>query len=87
MTRRSGPSENDKALRDKIIGLGDMSHKKSDDSELQRKLVELERFRALLDQSNDAVFMLSLPSGCSLPCLGLARSTGLSAHALMARCL
>lgn len=63
MTRRSGPPENDKALRDKIIGLGDQSYKKSYYSELQRKLAELERFKALLDQSNDAVFMLSLPSG------------------------
>ncbi len=63
MVRRSPPTNDDKILREKVIGLGPHSHKKSYYSELQKKLAELERFRALLDRSNDAVFMLLLPSG------------------------
>ena len=49
-------------LREKIIGLGERSVRKSYYPELQQKLAELERFRALLDQSNDMVFLLLAPS-------------------------
>ena len=44
-------------LRDKIIGLGESSIQKSYYPELQKRLSELERFRALLDQSNDPIFL------------------------------
>ena len=50
-------------LRDKIIGLGEKSFQKSYYPELQRRLDELERFRALLDQSTDCYFLLKLPQG------------------------
>jgi PAS domain-containing protein len=50
-------------LRDKIIGLGESSIQKSYYPELQKRLGELERFRALLDQSNDPIFLLKIPSG------------------------
>ncbi len=51
------------SLRDKIIGLGESSFQKSYYPELQKRLGELERFRALLDQSNDPIFLLKIPSG------------------------
>ncbi len=51
------------SLRDKIIGLGESSIQKSYYPELQKRLGELERFRALLDQSNDPIFLLKIPSG------------------------
>lgn len=47
-------------LRDKIIGLGEHSFRKSYYPELQRRLTDLEQFRALLDESNDAIFLISL---------------------------
>lgn len=55
--------EDPQGLRDKIIGLGEKSIQKSYYPELQRKLSELERFRALLDQSTDFFFLIKLPSG------------------------
>ena len=60
----SEPSDKDRNdLRSRIIGLGERSHKKSYYPELMKKLKELERFRAILDQSNDCFFMLSFPEG------------------------
>jgi PAS domain S-box-containing protein len=50
------------ARREKIIGLGERSLRKTYYPELQQKLDELERFRALLDQSNDCIFLLHVPS-------------------------
>ncbi|MCK9150344.1 sensor histidine kinase [Methanobacterium alcaliphilum] len=58
------PSENfdewDK-LREKIIGFGEKSIQKSYYPELQERLNELERFKTLLDQANDAIFLIKLP--------------------------
>jgi len=51
------------SLRDKIIGLGESSIQKSYYPELQKRLGELERFHALLDQSNDPIFLLEISSG------------------------
>lgn len=56
-------NENWDSLRDKIIGLGESSIQKSYYPELQIRLGELERFRSLLDQSNDLIFLLKIPSG------------------------
>lgn len=56
-------NENWDSLRDKIIGLGESSIQKSYYPELQKRLGELERFRSLLDQSNDLIFLLKIPSG------------------------
>lgn len=50
-------------LREKVIGLGERSTQKSYYPELQQRLAQLERFRALLDQANDAIFLLQVPSG------------------------
>ncbi len=57
----SQPDESEK-LRDKIIGLGERSYRKSYYPELQQKLADLERFKTLLDQINDAIFLIEMPS-------------------------
>ncbi|HWP96537.1 MAG TPA: PAS domain S-box protein [Syntrophomonadaceae bacterium] len=49
-------------LREKLIGLGESSFRKSYYPELQQRQQDLERFRALLDQSNDAIFLIQIPS-------------------------
>ena len=56
-------SDNWEDKREQIIGLGEHSLKKSYYPELQQRLRELERFKALLDQSNDAVFLAQLSNG------------------------
>jgi PAS domain S-box-containing protein len=63
MKARSDPSAEWEALRAKIIGLGERSIRKSYYPELEQRLGELERFRALLDQSNDLIFLVQIPSG------------------------
>jgi len=50
-------------LRKKIIGLGETSLHKSYYPELQSRLAELERFRALLDQTHDAIFLIHAETG------------------------
>ncbi|WP_054847217.1 hypothetical protein [Methanoculleus chikugoensis] len=58
------PPEDRDALREKIIGLGgETSLHKSYYPELQSRLAELERFRALLDQTYDAIFLLRAETG------------------------
>ncbi|HEX8960604.1 MAG TPA: SpoIIE family protein phosphatase [Geobacteraceae bacterium] len=64
MKKPSDAEENWESRREKIIGLGERSLRKTYYPELQSKLDELERFRALLDQSNDCIFLLHVPS-CS----------------------
>jgi PAS domain S-box-containing protein len=56
----SGPDW--KAQREKIIGLGESSIHKSYYPELQQRLSELERFKAILSQIYDAIFLISIPS-------------------------
>ncbi|MEF2145533.1 MAG: response regulator [Desulfovibrionaceae bacterium] len=46
------------SLREKLIGLGETSARKSYYPELQKQLEELQQFRSLLDHSNDAVILL-----------------------------
>ena len=58
----SNASDNWDSLREKIIGLGERSVHKSYYPELQQQIAELKRFKALLDQSNDAIFLLEMPS-------------------------
>ncbi|MDR3567301.1 MAG: PAS domain-containing sensor histidine kinase [Syntrophobacteraceae bacterium] len=50
-------------LRNQLIGLGETSIRKSYYPELQKRLAELQKFRVLLDQSNDAIFVMEVPSG------------------------
>jgi PAS domain S-box-containing protein len=51
------------SLREKIIGLGTESSRKSYYPELRRQVVELERFKAVLDQVNEAIFLADAASG------------------------
>lgn len=60
---RSDPPDDRDVLRAKIIGLGEMSLHKSYYPELQSRLEELERFRALLDQTHDAIFLIRAETG------------------------
>ncbi len=63
MSMRSEPPDDRDALREKIIGLGETSLHKSYYPELQSRLAELERFRALLDQTHDAIFLIRTETG------------------------
>jgi len=63
MKERFDQREDPDDLRKKIIGLGERSFRKSYYPELQQKLADLQRFKSLLDESNDAIFLLRLPSG------------------------
>ncbi len=58
MSVHSDPPDDPDTLREKIIGLGERSLHKSYYPELQKRLSELERFRALLDQTHDAIFLI-----------------------------
>ncbi|MGB9979767.1 sensor histidine kinase [Methanobacterium sp.] len=58
----SNDYDNWDSLREKIIGLGERSVRKSYYPELQQQIAELKRFRELLDQSNDVIFLLEMPS-------------------------
>ncbi|KAF5077880.1 Histidine kinase [anaerobic digester metagenome] len=59
----SNSEDNWDSIREKIIGLGEQSIRKSYYPELQERLSELERFRALLDETNEAIFLSEVPSG------------------------
>jgi PAS domain S-box-containing protein len=63
MRNPSDPGENKRELREKLIGLGEESHRKSYYPELQKRLEELERFKAFLDYSHDAIFLVEVPTG------------------------
>ncbi|BCY17888.1 hypothetical protein hrd7_17370 [Leptolinea sp. HRD-7] len=49
------------SLRDRIIGLGEKSIHKSYYPELKNRLAELERFRSMLDQSSNIIFIVNFP--------------------------
>jgi len=59
--RSDSPDELD-VLQKKLAGFGEFSLRKTYYPELQQKLDELERFRALLDQSNDCIFLFHVLS-------------------------
>ena len=81
---RSDDGESGDPLRDRIIGLGERSFRKSYYPELQRKLADLERFRALLDESNDVIFMINVADGRLLDISGsVCRYLGLDRAALL----
>jgi len=63
MKKPSEPDEGWDSLREKIIGLGEQSIRKSYYPELQQRLEDLARFKALLDQSHDAILLAEIPSG------------------------
>lgn len=53
-------------LRERIIGLGETSLHKSYYPILQQRLSELERFRALLDDTNDMIIVIKVPGNQSI---------------------
>ncbi|NJM11735.1 MAG: PAS domain-containing protein [Synechococcaceae cyanobacterium SM1_2_3] len=62
------PSDQDdsdswESQRDRIIGLGERSFRKSYYPQLRRNLSQLERFRALLDFAGEMVLLVSVPDG------------------------
>lgn len=63
MRNRSSPADDPQGLREKLIGLGEESHRKSYYPELQKRLGELERFKAFLDFSHDIIFLIEVPTG------------------------
>ena len=52
-----------KNLRDKLMGLGERSMRKSYYPELRARMDELERFRTLLDNASDLIFVVEADSG------------------------
>lgn len=60
MKRRCESPEDPAQLRQKLIGLGSQSHRKSYYPQLQSRMEELERFRALLDNSKDAILLIAV---------------------------
>jgi phosphoserine phosphatase RsbU/P len=62
MKKPSDRQENGESPLEEIIGLGERSLRKTYYPELQQKLDELERFRTLVDQSNDCIFLIHLPA-------------------------
>jgi len=56
------PSDPVQADLEELIGLGERSYRKSYYPELQRRLYELERFKAFVDNTHDAIFLVELPS-------------------------
>jgi diguanylate cyclase (GGDEF)-like protein/PAS domain S-box-containing protein len=81
------PSDgNQNDLRDRLIGLGEHSIAKSYYPELKRRLEDLERFRAVIDHANDAIFVFETKgwtvadvNETALAILGLTREAVLSA--------
>lgn len=61
MPKRSEPTpESIEALRSKVVGLGERSFKKSYFPQLQARISDLSRFRALLDQMSEGVLLARL---------------------------
>ena len=60
---RSEPEDERQAQRERIIGLGERSFRKSYYPQLRVNMARLERFRTLLDQTSDLVLMVTLPGG------------------------
>lgn len=60
------PSRDD--IRKQLIGFGEDSVRKSYYPELRRNLQQVERFRALLESSGDAIFTLDAATGIVMDC-------------------
>lgn len=83
MSQHSDNSD-EQELRERIIGLGTHSHHKSYYPELKRRIADLERFKALLNETDDAIFLIAARTGT---CIDLNRAattlTGYSAEELL----
>ncbi|HJV35369.1 PAS domain S-box protein [Geomonas sp.] len=63
MKSRSDPPDRFEGLREKLVGLGESSVRKTYYPALQQRVEELERLKAFLDHSNDIFFLVEVPSG------------------------
>ena len=61
MNPPSEPENGRTALRERIIGMGETSLHKSYYPLLQQRLAELERFRALIDETNEMILVVQTP--------------------------
>ena len=61
MNQPSESRDERRQLREQIIGMGETSLHKSYYPLLQERLLELERFRALIDETNDMILMVQTP--------------------------
>ena len=61
MNPPSEPAETRDLLRERIIGMGETSLHKSYYPLLQQRLADLERFRALIDETNDMILVVLIP--------------------------
>lgn len=93
MNPSSDPAEDRKVLRERIIGMGETSVHKSYYPLLQKRLAELERFRALIDETHDMILVVKAPENtcvevnrASSAQLGYspARLAGMDIHTLVA---
>lgn len=62
MAKPSDRDESRESVRDRLIGLGERSFRKSYYPQLQNRLDQLERFRRLLDCTTDAILLVELPT-------------------------
>ncbi|MDT8901951.1 EAL domain-containing protein [Anaeroselena agilis] len=70
------PSDDDQLksfTREMLIGMGEASVRKSYYPELQQRMSELERFRLLLDQARDPIFLVDLAGGLVVDANAAAR--------------
>lgn len=74
MNKRCNPSESGNFARDLLIGLGERSVRKIYYPELQQRMTELERFRLLLDQAPDAIFLVEASTGHIIDANAAART-------------
>jgi two-component system, cell cycle sensor histidine kinase and response regulator CckA len=63
MKNRSDERGDLESLQKKLAGFGEFSVRKTYYPELQRRLDELERFKAFIDHSHDAIFLVEVPTG------------------------
>ncbi|MDD1702097.1 MAG: PAS domain S-box protein [Methanoregula sp.] len=72
MSQPSDKQDEREQLRERIIGMGETSLHKSYYPLLQQRLLELERFRALLDDTHDMILMIQTPGN---RCVDINRAT------------
>ncbi|MBP2626290.1 MAG: multi-sensor signal transduction histidine kinase [Firmicutes bacterium] len=75
MNKHFKPAVSRKFTRELVIGMGESSARKSYYPELQERMAELERFRALLEQARDALFLIDLATFTIVDANAIARST------------
>ncbi|HEX8962214.1 MAG TPA: EAL domain-containing protein [Rhodocyclaceae bacterium] len=87
MRKRSEPDDWD-ALRDRVIGLGEHSHRKSHYSQSRARLHDNERFRRLLDASDELILVAAPDTGRIVDANeGACRRLGVARKELLGRSL